>query len=349
MLFVFYPKASLPSNKRNVVAEDSDATMSAWWIPSLVLVSFLIGNGGAQSITGIDDMRLLDTYPTFLFSTNFETPNTYVITEGGTTYDPWLTYAPGSYAQKFRIVKGLSGVKGTVSFQSVRYPTAYMLTKQWSDELDFEHNTGSSTFAAMASFYERDALDGSSAVSYESQIKPGYFISHDSFSTKMRVAKYTTSGYFTRDATWDPRILARFRPYYTTSLRVNAKYIGGVQRAYLSNTYVMEYMIVPPLSGTPGAVSIQSLRQSTSYLKPLASQGNIVCLVQRESTKAYELSASFYMRKALNGQTGVSFESVEFPGQFIGLQSIDGWITLKILPKSDTDSYKKYATFVIVT
>ena len=303
----------------------------------------------ANTVTGIDDMSLLDSYPTLLFSTNYHSPNTYVITEGGTYYDPWLSSATGSYARRFYIVKGLSGEVGTVSFRAVSNSHAYLLTKSWNDELDFERNTGTSSFKIMASFYERDALDGSSAVSYESQFKPGYFIKHDSFSTKMRVSKYTTSGYFTRDATWDPRILARFRPWYTTSLRVNAKQIGGANRAYLSNSYVMEYLIVPALSGTPGAVSIQSLRQRTSYLRPVDSQRNIICLREHESSKSFELSASFYMRKALNGHTGASFESVEFPNQFIGLEKVDGWYTLKLFPKQDNEQFKNYATFVIVT
>jgi hypothetical protein len=102
----------------------------------------------------------------------------------------------------YTVVSGLCGITGTVSFQSVNFPTNYLRQQNLMLYL-MPPSTGDTTYNNDACFYQRTSLlqpvpvNGSS---FESVSNPGYFIRNSNF--RVIISPTTDPAPFTADATW---------------------------------------------------------------------------------------------------------------------------------------------------
>ena len=103
-----------------------------------------------------------------------------------------------------KIVPGLMGIPGTISFQSTDEPTQYL--RHYNDLMDMEdRTTGRSpeSFPADATFYVHKNYFYLDYEAYESYNKPGYFIRHENY--RLKISPYDGTEQFKGDATFQPR------------------------------------------------------------------------------------------------------------------------------------------------
>ena len=82
-------------------------------------------------------------------------------------------------------------------------------------------------------------------------------------------------------------------------------------------------MLRPALSGTPGAVSLESVNYPGQFLR---HQNFRLKLNPNDGSPLFRQDASFLPRAALAGQGAVSYESVNFPGFFIRHRDFHLWV-----------------------
>jgi hypothetical protein len=82
------------------------------------------------------------------------------------------------------------------------------------------------------------------------------------------------------------------------------------------------FVMVPSISGTPGAISLRSVNYPNAYLR---HQGWRLKLSPDDGSQLMRLDASFAPRHGLAGQ-GWSFESVNFPGHYIRHSDFHLWV-----------------------
>jgi len=90
--------------------------------------------------------------------------------------------SPAQDAQ-FRIVPGLAGASGTISFQSVNYPGYYL--RHYGFDFRLEATDGTSTFAGDATFRQVVGLASSSWASFQSYNYPDRYIRHYSYLLRL--------------------------------------------------------------------------------------------------------------------------------------------------------------------
>jgi hypothetical protein len=90
--------------------------------------------------------------------------------------------SPAQDAQ-FRIVPGLAGAAGTISFQSVNYPGYYL--RHYGFDFRLEATDGTSTFAGDATFRQVAGLASSSWASFQSYNYPDRYIRHYSYLLRL--------------------------------------------------------------------------------------------------------------------------------------------------------------------
>lgn len=86
--------------------------------------------------------------------------------------------SPAQDAQ-FRLVPGLSGTSGTVSFASVNFPGYYL--RHYNYDFQLAQNDGTATFAGDATFRRVAGLADASAASFQSYNVPDRYIRHSNY------------------------------------------------------------------------------------------------------------------------------------------------------------------------
>jgi Alpha-L-arabinofuranosidase B (ABFB) domain len=90
--------------------------------------------------------------------------------------------SPAQDAQ-FRLVPGLAGASGTVSFQSVNFPGYYL--RHYSFDFRLEANDGTATFAADATFRQVAGLASASWTSWQSYNHADRYIRHSGYLLRL--------------------------------------------------------------------------------------------------------------------------------------------------------------------
>lgn len=104
------------------------------------------------------------------------------------------------FGLRFRIVPGLSGQRGSLSFQDVKNRLKYL--RHRNDLMFIDTNNRTPSFAADASFFDRPGLDTPNAMSYESVNFPRFFIRHQNLL--LRISEFINEPLFRKDASWFP-------------------------------------------------------------------------------------------------------------------------------------------------
>lgn len=91
---------------------------------------------------------------------------------------------------QFRMVAGLSGTSGTISFESTNLPGYFLRHRNF--ELWLDRNDGSATFRSDATFYRRAGLANAAGLSFESYNYAGRYVRHSNYNLFVQAVSTAT-------------------------------------------------------------------------------------------------------------------------------------------------------------
>ncbi|ATB34393.1 AbfB domain-containing protein [Melittangium boletus] len=189
--------------------------------------------------------------------------------------------SPGTLKQDatFKIVAGLADA-ACYSFESRNFPGHYL--RHSASRIRKDARDGSALFDQDATFCARAALDGSPNLSLESKNKPGFYVRHR--SSELWVDALENTPGFRQDATW-----AFTDPWWKSGANVPSSY--------------QSFQVT-----TPG--------HTHRYLRHFESLG-FTEVVDGSSTATLKQDATFRLVTGLAESSCYSFESRNFPGQYL--------------------------------
>ena len=233
-----------------------------------------------------------------------------------------------------------------VQLKSVNYADRYVRHRNYMSELTPITSDGDKK---DASFITRSGLAGT-GVSFESVNFPGYFLRHQNFEIKLHQRE--ESDLYKKDATFiDERGLAgkgrsfesvNFPGHYLRHCNFKM-FIDNNRRGNTAcnpSEQVFEADVSFDVIGARDqdrTIQMRSVNYTDRYVRHRNYMGELTPVASDGDKK----DASFITRPGLAG-TGVSFESVNYPGYFLRHQNFE----IKLLQREESDLYKKDATFI---
>ncbi|MDD4964623.1 MAG: AbfB domain-containing protein [Gallionella sp.] len=233
-----------------------------------------------------------------------------------------------------------------VQLKSVNYTDRYVRHRNYMGELTPVASDGDKK---DASFITRSGLAGM-GVSFESVNFPGYFLRHQNFEIKLHQRE--ESDLYKKDATFiDERGLAgKGRSF--ESVNFPGFYLRHCDfRMFIDNNRHGNAACNPSESVFEADVSFDVIgmrdqdktiqMRSVNYTDRYVRHRNYLGELTPVASDGDKKDASFITRPGLAG-TGVSFESVNYPGYFLRHQNFE----IKLHQREESDLYKKDATFI---
>jgi len=180
----------------------------------------------------------------------------------------------------FKIVAGLADAS-CYSFELRNYPGSYL--RHFNSRIRRDPRDGSALFDQDATFCARAALDGSPSVSLESKNKPGFYVRHRGGEVWLDALENTTG--FRQDASW-----------------------GIAPHWWLSDANV-------PM-GTYQSLQVTTPGYTNRYLRHKDDLGATE-VVDSGSVSVLKQDATFKLVPGLADSTCYSFESRNYPGQYL--------------------------------
>lgn len=146
------------------------------------LGSNLKRHGSIMNLTAAEENRVLAAYSAPINRLAAVNVNGGYVRHAGFKGRVAANVSPAEDAQ-FRIRKGLDGVSGNVSFESVNYPGYFL--RHYAFSVELQRNDGSSAFKGDASFTPVAGLSDSSATSYRSANFPDRYLRHYALELKV--------------------------------------------------------------------------------------------------------------------------------------------------------------------
>jgi len=245
-------------------------------------------------------------------------------------------------AYPLRIVSpGLTGERGTVSFQSMTDRSKYIRHFNFVLYLE-DKNSGrdAAIFAKDATFRIRKAEFFKGFVSFESVNFPGRFVRHQGNTLKLHPDD--GSDLMHNDASF--KIVER--PVQIQSKNFPDHYFGSEKNFEfrISKVAYPVRIVSPGLTGEKGTVSFQSASEPNKYIRHF---GFVLYLEDKNSARnpeAFPKDATFKIRTNKFFKRFVSFESVNFPGRFIRHEDS----TLKLHPDDGSELMHNDASFKVI-
>ena len=287
---------------------------------------------------------------------------------------------PDSDCTKIKLVPGLSGTPGTVSFENAKRPGFYYRHQSyWLCEHNYAEDPEPEVMAPDASWYVRRALKvpkGGKAedyISFESENFPGFFLRHKDH--RLRIDDITDAdkpSLFKKDATWQ-KSKVEFPPedgetfHCCPSNAPACRFVNGndedpltvkVEEKGADDDAVTKIKIkTPGLSGTVGTVSLENSRRPGYFYRykviedERGEEHRWLCEMDFENAdgvdrEAFMQEGSFWPRAPLTDHTNksyVSFESEKEEGWFIRNQG--GRLMVNEL-EADDEIFKLDATWI---
>lgn len=204
----------------------------------------------------------------------------------------------------WKVVNGLAD-SSCLSFEAVNQPGNFL--RHQESRLRIDADDDSEQFEGDATFCPRKALDGGSGLSLESKNNPGFYVRH--IESELRLNAFEDTSLFRADASWAPAT-----GWWRSSVLVE-----------------------------PG--SMHSLRVLTPgfddrYLRHLDALA-FTEVVNAESNATLKQEASWRMVPGLADASCYSFESRNFPGEYLR----HAFSRVRRQPLEDSDLYRADATF----
>ncbi|XP_057302590.1 uncharacterized protein LOC130636763 [Hydractinia symbiolongicarpus] len=216
----------------------------------------------------------------------------------------------------YRIVQGLNGKPGTVSFQSLSDPSAYLRHRGFLAYVDKNDNT--QLFKDDASFVIIMNKYFNGYAAFQSSNYPNRYLRHQGYRIKL----HTDDGsvLFKNDASFKIETMAvattHLGPKTLTSKNYPNYRIGekNGNHVYIINSGNPGYKIVQGLNGKPGTVSFQSLSDPSAYLR---HRGFLAYVDKNDNSQLFKDDASFViiMNKYFNGYA--AFQSSNYPSRYL--------------------------------
>jgi len=227
--------------------------------------------------------------------------------------------------QHFKVVPGISGVPGTVSFESLARPGHFLRHSNYLMWLHKYQNTD--LYKKDASFYPRYNKYFPGFVSYESVNYPGLFIRHQNH--RLMISKDDGSALFRDDASWKTQVVeiktlqlqlyndAMFNSYNFPNLKMGIKN-GDQGHLTTKNPEYTHFKVVAGICNVPGTVSFESVPRPGHFLR---HSNYLINLHGFQNTDLFKKDACFHPRYDKYFPGYVSYESVNYPGYFIRHQN----------------------------
>jgi len=258
----------------------------------------------------------------------------------------WATF--DSDMQHWKVVQGLCGKDGTISFESVARPGHFLRHQNFNFYL---HPRQSSTlYKEDACFFPRYSKYFKGYTAFESVNYPNYYIRHQEF--KLYLRRVENTALFRLDVSWkierskNQMYLKEYKDASFVSYNFPTHKIGlqrnGIE-GKLSNDNVayQHYRLVPGLCNVPGTVSFESVANPGQYLR---HRGFKMYLLRSDGSDLFRSDACFFPRfnKYFEGYTAC--ESVNYPGFFVRHRD---W-KLRIDRDDGSELFKKDASWKIM-
>lgn len=252
----------------------------------------------------------LDGLPRVLFSSEF--PWKALGFFGGNRRIPAKIYLRKSNRFFVQFVPGLNGQRGTISIRLPEFGNAFLIV-DGKMGIRAVRPYNDPVFVNAATFRVTTALDGCQGISIESVLYPLFFIRASRKRSRIMVSRFSYSTVFAKESSWDPRIVGKLVPDIlpTHGLRIK---MGVARLNNRRKKFIMNWIVRPALSGHPGAVSFQIMKNPNAYLR---IRGYKVVLAKDIGDYQEAIDSSWVIRPARNGGPGFSFESVRYPGLFL--------------------------------
>jgi len=226
-------------------------------------------------------------------------------------------------SRHFRVVKGLCGVVGTVSFESVekRGQFFYVLSSSGYIYLSksVKNNASNRKRACFIPRYNK-YFEGYNA--YESVEYPNTFIRHKN-GNQMVLGKDDNTDLFKKDASWSTAIEESEYVYFYDNVVFESKHfpelkmgIENKNEGFLTskNEALQHFRVVQGLCGEDGTISFESIAKSGYFLR---HRGFKIFLDEWSDKDLFKKDSCFYPTYDENFEGYTSYESVNYPDKFI--------------------------------
>ncbi|XP_057315557.1 uncharacterized protein LOC130656375 [Hydractinia symbiolongicarpus] len=291
---------------------------------------FTVMTAGVLSVSNFGPQELISkNYPSFRIGERHG-KQVYIINSGKPSY---------------KIVSGLNGKPGTISFQSVTNPHAYLRHRGFLAFVD--RNDNSQLFRDDASFIIIMNKFFNGYAVFKSSNYPHRYLRHQGYRLKLH--RYDGSHLFKLDASF--KVLAVVQPIMPSSYfgpktfisknfasyRIGEKHGNQV---FIVNSGTCGYKIVPGLNGKPGTVSLQSLTNPSAYLR---HRGFLAFVDKNDNRQIFKDDASFIIivNKYFHGYA--AFQSSNYPNRYLRHQGY----RIKLHPDDGSHLFRLDASFKV--
>merc|ERR1712096_169880 len=246
--------------------------------------------------------------------------------------------------QQFRVIQGLCGEDGTISFESIAKPNNFLRHRGFKIFLD--KGTSKDLFKKDSCFYPRYNNYFKGYTAYESVSYPNKFIRHRGFRLYIEIDD--NSNQFKKDASWKTVIPeVQYVSTYENAV-FEAKNYPNLKIGVLNNgqgTLTSKYpdrqhfRVVQGLCGVDGTISFESVAKPGNFLS--VSNSKLIFVFRYQQNLYYKKAACFYPRynKYFEGYT--AYESVTWPNYFIRHKRFSLWVS----PDDNNDLFKNDASW----
>ena len=210
---------------------------------------------------------------------------------------------------RWKLIPGLCGLQGTISFQSVDNSNLYLRHRGFL--LYEDPYTNTDLYKSDTCFYQQHELWFTGHDAFESVNFPGRYIRHQNYRLKLH--SYEAVALFEKDASFRSLVptCSQFQSYNFPAFSFG---LSGTA-AYIQASSGYKWILVSPgLTGQPGTVSFRGCLDATKYLR---HSGFVLWEHPYDSSLLYKKDATYFMHKNkwFNGYD--AYESINFPLYFI--------------------------------